>query len=89
MAYLSLRVTVFLQYGVPSVKLSCVLGAIVSVVQLHILGLASARRAIRILSLFAVVVDANGEHNPGKGAKNNPAVMGVCFFLLVQVNTHW
>ena len=45
----------------------------------------SARHAIGILSLFAAVVDANGERNPGKGAKNDPAVMDVCFILLVQV----
>ena len=44
----------------------------------------SARGAVRILSVFAVVVDANGECNPGKGAKNDPAVMDVCFLLLVQ-----
>ena len=36
-------------------------------------------------SLFAVVVDANSECDPGKGAKNDPAVMDVCFLLLVQV----
>ena len=30
-------------------------------------------------------MDANGECDPGKGAKNDPAVMDVCFFLLVQV----
>ena len=53
--------------------------------RLHILGLTSARCAIRILSLFAAVVDANGEHDPGKGAKNDPVVMDVCFLLLVQV----
>ena len=53
--------------------------------RLRILGLTSARRAIGILSPFAVVVDANGIHNPGKGAKNDPAVMDVCFILLVQV----
>ena len=52
--------------------------------QLRILGLASARHAIGILSLFAAVVDANGERNPGKGAKNDPVVMDVCLFLLVQ-----
>ena len=34
---------------------------------------------------FAVVMDANGAHDPGKGAKNDPAVMDVCFLLLVQV----
>ena len=45
----------------------------------------SARHAVRILSLFAVVVDANGKCDPGKGAKNDPAVMDVCFILLVQV----
>ena len=45
----------------------------------------SARCAIGILSLFAVVVDANGKCDPGKGAKNDPAVMDVCFLLLVQV----
>ena len=44
----------------------------------------SARRAVGILSLFAAVVDANGKHDPGKGAKNDPAVMDVCFLLLVQ-----
>ena len=44
----------------------------------------SARRAVGILSLFAMVVDANGEHDPGKGAKNDLAVMDVCFLLLVQ-----
>ena len=31
-----------------------------------------------------MVVDANGECDPGKGAKNDPAVMEVCFLLLVQ-----
>ena len=31
-----------------------------------------------------MVVDANGERDPGKGAKNDPAVMDVCFILLVQ-----
>ena len=45
----------------------------------------SARRAISILPLFAAVVDANGKCDPGKGAKNDPAVMDVCFILLVQV----
>ena len=45
----------------------------------------SARCAVGILSLFAVVVDTNGKRNPGKGAKNDLAVMDVCFFLLVQV----
>ena len=45
----------------------------------------SARCAIGILSLFAAVVDANGKCDPGKGAKNDPAVMDVCFLLLVQV----
>ena len=44
----------------------------------------TARHAVGILSLFAAVVDANSEHNPGKGAKNDPAVMDVCFLLLVQ-----
>ena len=44
----------------------------------------SARHAVGILPLFAVVMDANGEHDPGKGAKNDPAVMDVCFLLLVQ-----
>ena len=29
-------------------------------------------------------MDANGERDPGKGAKNEPAVMDVCFILLVQ-----
>ena len=53
--------------------------------RLRILGLTSARHAIGILSLFAAVVDANGERDPGKGAKNDPAVMDVCFLLLVQV----
>ena len=53
--------------------------------RLCILGLASARRAVSILSLFAAVVDANGERDPGKGAKNDPAVMDVYFLLLVQV----
>ena len=53
--------------------------------QLRILGLTSARHAVGILSLFAVVVDANSECNPGEGAKNDPAVMDVCFLLLVQV----
>ena len=52
---------------------------------LHVLGLTSARRAIGILSLFAAVVDANGKRDPGKGAKNDPGVMDVCFLLLVQV----
>ena len=52
--------------------------------RLHILGLASARHAVSILSLFAAVVDANGECDPGKGAKNDPAVMDMCFLLLVQ-----
>ena len=32
-----------------------------------------------------MVIDANGKCDPGKGAKNDPAVMNVCFFLLVQV----
>ena len=31
-----------------------------------------------------MVVDANGERDAGKGAKNDPAVMDVCFILLVQ-----
>ena len=53
--------------------------------RLRVLGLTSARHAVGILSLFAVVVDANGECDPGKGAKNDPVVMDVCFFLLVQV----
>ena len=44
----------------------------------------SARCAVSILSLFAAVVDANGERDPGKGAKNDPAVMDVCFLFLVQ-----
>ena len=44
----------------------------------------SARHAVGILSLFAAVVDANGERDPGKGAKNDPAVMDVCFLLLLQ-----
>ena len=52
--------------------------------QLHVLGLTSARRAVSILSLFAAVMDANGKHDPGKGAKNDPAVMDVCFLLLVK-----
>ena len=47
----------------------------------------SERHAVRILSLFAAVVDANSECDPGKGAKNDLAVMDVCFFLLVQVET--
>ena len=37
-----------------------------------------------MLSLFAAVVDANGKCDPGKGAKNDPAVMDVYFLLLVQ-----
>ena len=45
----------------------------------------SARHAVSILSLFAAVVDANGESDPGKGAKNDLAVMDVSFLLLVQV----
>ena len=45
----------------------------------------SARHAISIPSLFAAVVDANSECDPGKGAKNDPVVMDVCFLLLVQV----
>ena len=53
--------------------------------RLCILGLTSARCAVGILSLFAAVVDANGERDPGKGAKNDLAVMDVCFILLVQV----
>ena len=53
--------------------------------RLRILGLTSARCAVGILSLFAAVMDANSEGDPGKGAKNDPAVMDVCFFLLVQV----
>ena len=52
--------------------------------QLRVLGLTSARHAVSILSLFAAVVNANGECDPGKGAKNDPAVMDVCFLLLVQ-----
>ena len=52
--------------------------------RLRILGLMSARHAVGILSLFASVVDANGERDPGKGAKNDPAVMDVCFLLFVQ-----
>ena len=52
--------------------------------RLRILGLTFARRAVGILSLFAAVVDANGERDPGKGAKNDLAVMDVCFILLVQ-----
>ena len=32
-----------------------------------------------------MVMDANGKHDPGKGAKNDPVVMDVCFLLLVQV----
>ena len=44
----------------------------------------SARHAVRILSLFAAVMDAHGKRDPGKGAKNDPVVMDVCFFLLVQ-----
>ena len=83
-AYLNLRIAVFLQYGVPSVYLSCILGTIISIAQLRILGLMSARNAVGILSLFAVVLDANGECDPGKGAKNDLAVMDMCFLLLVQ-----
>ena len=52
--------------------------------RLCILGLTSARCAVGIFSLFAAVVDANGERDPSKGAKNDPAVMDVCFLLLVQ-----
>ena len=44
----------------------------------------SARCAVGILSLFAMVLDANGKRDPCKGAKNDPAVMDVCFVLLVQ-----
>ena len=29
-------------------------------------------------------MDTNGKCSPGKGAKNDPAVMDVCFILLVQ-----
>ena len=58
---------------------------VISIAQLRFLGLMSARRAVGILSLFAVVVDANSERHPGKGAKNDPAMMDVCFLMLVQM----
>ena len=45
----------------------------------------SARRAVGILPLFAVVMDTNGKGDPGKGTENDPAVMDVCFFLLAKV----
>ena len=32
-----------------------------------------------------MVRDANGEPNPGKGAEDDPAVLNVCPFLVIQV----
>ena len=83
-AHLALGVPVLFHDGVALLKVPCIFDNIVGIAWLCVLGLVSGGLPIRVLPFPGMVRYANGEPDPGKGAEDDPAVLDVHPFLVIQ-----
>ena len=84
MAHLILRVPIILHDGVALLKVLCIFNNIVGIAWLCVFGLALGGLSVGIPPLPSLVRDANGESDPGKGSKDDSAVLNMCPLLAIK-----